>query len=222
MMLIAALMLLAAQPNVEEARTYFEAGQEAYRAGLYLEAAAAFEKANKLIPTPAITCSIAQSYRLHYFVKQDPTHLRLAIDAYRRYLREVEKGGRRADALEHMTALESTLARIERETKQPVTIQPQEQPTRLMITSQTDGAKISIDGSEPAGTPLTKVVEPGEHKVTVEAAGHFSSEKKLTAVQGELIAQEITLTPKPATVTIDAPDGADVRIDGRLVGVAPL
>src|SRR5215510_1426768 len=140
------LMLSLAQPSqeqpVDEARTYFEAGQEAYRAGLYLEAAAAFEKANKLIPTPAITFSIAQSYRLHYFVAQDPTHLRLAIDAYRRYLREVEKGGRRDDALEHMSALEATLARIERETQKPVTVQPQEQPTRLMITSQTEGAKI--------------------------------------------------------------------------------
>jgi hypothetical protein len=221
-LLVLALSLPAQGEPVEEARTYFEAGQEAYRAGLYLEAAAAFEKANKLIPTPAITFSIAQSYRLHYFVKQEPTHLRLAIDAYRRYLREVEKGGRRADAIEHVNALEETLERIERETQKPVTVQPQEQPTRLMITSQTEGAKISIDGSDPAETPLTRVVAPGEHKVVVEANGHFTSEKKLVAVEGELIAQEITLEPKPATVSIDAPEGADIRVDGRLAGVAPL
>ena len=208
--------------QVEQARISFEAGQEAYRAGLYLDAARAFEKANRLVPNPAITFSIAQSYRLHYFVKPDPQYLRLAIDAYRRYLREVEKGGRREDALEHVAALEATLSKVERELQQPVVLRQEEQPTRLLITSQTETAKISIDGGKPESLPLSMEVEPGEHEVVVEAEGYFTARRKLVAIKGELVPQEITLEAKPASVTIEAPEGADVRIDGRLVGVAPL
>jgi hypothetical protein len=213
---------LPAQVEVDEAKTNFEAGQAAYRAGLYLDAARAFEKANRLVPNPAITFSIAQSYRLQYFVEPKAQYLRLAIDAYRRYLREVEKGGRREDALEHVAALEATLVKIERELQQPVVVQQEEQPTRILITSQTETAKIRVDAGSWQELPLSMEVTPGEHAVEVEADGFFPAKRKLVAIKSELVPQEITLEPKPASVAITAPEGADVRIDGRLIGVAPL
>lgn len=222
----AALLLSLALPaqkseEVEKARTYFDAGQQAYKAGDYVNAANAFEEAYKLLPNPAITFSIAQSYRLQYFVDRDPRNLRLAIDAYKRYLREQEKGGRRDDALEHLTSLEAQLARIESEGEK-VVVQREDQPTRLMITSQTEGAKAAIDDGEPEDIPVTKEVAPGQHKVTVTADGYFTKLKKVHAVEGQLVVSETTLESKPATVDIRAPGGAAVRIDGRLVGVAPL
>lgn len=219
--LLALSLPAQAEDEVEKARTYFDAGQQAYKAGDYVNAASAFEQAYKLFPNPAITFSIGQSYRLQYFVDRKPKYLRLAIDAYKRYLREEDKGARRDDALEHLTSLEAQLSRIESEGEK-VVVQQEEQPTRLMVTSQTDGAMASIDGGDPEEIPVTREVTPGQHRIVVSADGYFSKSKRVHAVEGQLVVTETTLEAKPASVDIRAPDGADVRIDGRLVGVAPL
>lgn len=89
-------LLLWASPAVadptSEARTLFDAGQQAYGAGYYLEAARAFQQALELVPNPAITFSLAQCYRLQYFVDRRGEHLQRAVELYRRYLSEAPKG----------------------------------------------------------------------------------------------------------------------------------
>lgn len=212
---------LAAQP-VEDAKTSFEAGQQAYRAGDYLDAARAFEKAYELYPNAAITFSVAQSYRLHFFVDQDPKYLRLSIDAYKRYLREVETGGRRADAIEHLAALEDRLRKIEEEGGEKIVIQKEEKTPRIMVTASPEEATATLDGGAPSKLPLTRDVSLGEHEVVVSADGFFTKVVKIPMTEPELWIERVTLEPKPATVDIQAPAGANVRIDGRLVGVAPL
>src|SRR5205085_10860399 len=48
--------------QVERARKYFEAGKQAYGAGLFNGAISAFEEAYQLSPRPQIAFSLAQAY----------------------------------------------------------------------------------------------------------------------------------------------------------------
>ena len=63
----------------------------------------------------AILFSTAQAYRRQYFVDREPAKLKRAVDLYRQYVGEVAQGGRRDDAVQHLSDLEPLLARVEDE-----------------------------------------------------------------------------------------------------------
>ena len=223
---LVALSVLAqgseAEP-VNEAKTYFQAGQQAYEAGYYLDAARAFQRAYDLVPNPAITFSLAQTYRRQFYLDRDPGHLRTAIRAYRQYLQEVPRGGRRDDAVEHLGDLEQQrlamgLAPVEPEGGRA----ERESRTQLMITSQTAEAKAAIDGGPLSAVPVVAEVEPGEHAVRVEAPGHFDEEVSAVAIEGRLVVSQVDLRAMPAQVRLRAPAGAQIAVDGRPVGTAPF
>jgi hypothetical protein len=91
-----------------------------------------------------------------------------------------------------------------------------------MISSQVQGALVSIDGSAPAELPFIDEVKPGKHKVKVTAPGHFGDEREIVAAEGGVVALDIPLREKPALLSVQTTSGADIAIDGRLVGGAPL
>ncbi|MCB9650543.1 MAG: PEGA domain-containing protein [Deltaproteobacteria bacterium] len=224
---VVALVVLAQAPEaadaVQEAKTYFQAGQQAYEAGYYLDAARAFQRAYDLVPNPAITFSLAQTFRRQFYLDRDPSHLRAAIRAYRQYLQEVPRGGRRDDAVEHLGDLEQQrlamgLAPVEPE----VARVENESRTQLMITSQTAGARAGIDGGELLPVPVVKSATVGEHAVRVEADGFFPQDVTAVAIEGRLVVSQVDLQPMPAQVALRAPNGAQVTVDGRPVGTAPF
>jgi hypothetical protein len=226
-MLAFAALVSIAQPSeqdVAEAKKYFEAGRAAYEATEYIAAARAFSQAHALAPRPAILFSMAQAYRQQYFLDRDVANLRRAIALYGQYLTDAEKGGRRNDAERFKRDLERELAQAEAKPLLPPA-EPAGQAqatTQLMVSSRTPGAQISLDGGDPTAAPLIAEVEPGSHDVRVEAEGFVSVEVKQTAVEGRLVVAEINLAEKPAAVRVSAPDGAQVSVDGRYIGEAPL
>lgn len=205
-----------------EAERFFRAGESAYNAGQYDIAAQAFEKAYAILTVPAIAFSTAQAYRLQYFVDKDPRKLKRAIELYRSYVQEVEQGGRRDDAITSLAELEPILLRLEAE-QGGIQGGPmaRERSTQLMITTQVEGAQATIDDHE-GEAPLIRQVEPGAHEVTVSAPGYFPVEQTATAVEGEFIVVEIPLRPQPARVQVRAESGAEIAVDGRPAGTAPL
>jgi PEGA domain-containing protein len=220
------LLTLSAQASaqdpaaMERAKESFKAGATAYGAGEYLAAIQAFEAAYALTPLPPIAFSLAQALRRQYFADRNPVHLRRAVELYRRYVEEVPLGGRRADALDALSQLEPLLA------AQPATesaaltpSQPQRQ-TRVMITSETPQARLSLDRSEPAPSPLIREVTPGKHGVVVAAEGFYSAEREITAVDGELVLVDVPLRERPSTLVIRTHDDADVYVDGNFVSKA--
>ncbi|MFL5306724.1 MAG: hypothetical protein ACJ8F1_16020 [Polyangia bacterium] len=213
--------------DLERAKLSFQAGATAYAAGDYLAAIQALESAYARTPLPAIAFSLAQAERRQYFVAHDPEHLLRAIELYRRYVDQVPAGGRRADALDALSELEP-LALAVRGTNPPghgaaaggteaVQGAPVAQrPTRLMITADVPGVALSLDGGPPAPSPLIREVDPGAHSVQASADGFASVSRQVTAVAGELIPASLSLPEKPSTLTVAAPDKAEVYVDGTL------
>lgn len=215
-----------AKDGIARAKQFFDAGAQAYESGQYLVAATAFEESYRLAPKPAILFSTAQAYRRQYFVDRDPAKLKRAVELYRQYVAEVPRGGRRDDAVQHLSDLEPLLLRVEEEQrragKEIGQVVSPPATTRLMITSRTRDAVGAIDGAAPVELPLIREVAPGKHKIRVEAPGHYPEELEGTAVEGQLVVVDVPLVEKPALLWVRAPDGAEVSIDGRPVGSTPM
>jgi len=235
------LVSVARADTTDEARKYFEAGKQAYEAGRYAAAISAFEEAHKLVPRPSVTFALAQALRRQYSVDHASAGLVRAGELYRAYLRDVPQGERRDEATRILGEIEPLLLEIERtraaqaqaaaadaaaaQTPAPAPAAPPPPPpppTQLMISSQTKGTRGSIDGGALSDVPVIADVAPGRHKVHVEADGYFPADAEAVAVDGRLVVAELNLKDKPAHLTVSAPAGAEIAVDGHPVGTAPL
>lgn len=221
---VAACPWAAAQSNVEQARTLFNAGAQAYDAGQFPAAIQAFEEAYKLAPRDAIVFSIAQAYKRQYYIDKKPESLRMAMKRYRDYLAKVPSGGRSADAAQALAELEPIAAQIAPGEPGPEPAAPAQAstPTRLMVSSRTKGAKVSVDGGPMQEMPLIAEVKPGKHRIRVVADGRFDEERDVAAAEGGIVALDIPLRDKPALLSVAVEDGVQVAVDGRPVGTTPL
>lgn len=228
-----AVVLAAAAPapetaeldaDVEAAKTYFEAGRRAYEAGQFSIAATAFEEAYRLSPRAQVIFSLAQAQRQQYIVDRDPARLRRALVLFKEYIELVPSGGRRDHAVQHVVDLEEHLLRLPQPPPVQKDIEPPkvESKTQLMITSRTPSALAAIGGEEASELPQIREVKPGHHRVRVEAEGFLAEQLEAVAVEGRLVVVDVSLKEKPAVIRVRAPDGADVSLDGRLLGEAPL
>jgi hypothetical protein len=170
---------------------------------------------------PAIVFSTAQAYRLQYFIDKDPGWLKRSIELYRVYVDAVQQGGRRDDAVASLAELEPIISRIEAEQQGPIRTREFMPETQLVVNTQVAGARATIDG-DGGEVPLIRKVEPGPHKVVITADGYFPVEQTAIAVEGRLVPVEATLQPKPAQVTVRTSGGAEIAVDGRPSGTAPL
>jgi tetratricopeptide (TPR) repeat protein len=207
-------------PDRERAKASFAAGATAYGAGEYLAAIQAFDAAYALTPLPQIAFSLAQAERRQYFVDRAPEHLNRAIELFRRYIAEVPRGGRRADALDALSQLEPLAVALG---AQGNVVAPEvrvARQTRVMITSETPRAEISLDSAPTSRSPLIREVSPGKHSVEVRAQGFFPAQREVMALEGELISVEVPLTERPSTLVVVARADADVWLNGRFIGRA--
>ncbi len=203
-----------------EAEALFRAGERLFDAGNYNDAAEAFEKAFEVLPLPAIAFSAAQAYRLNYFQKRNPSHLKRAVGLYRLYIREQRVGGRMIDATNFVADLEPVLLAVEK--REAVGVVVRKERTGIVVTSSVDGAMTSVNGSAKKKMPLPVELEPGRHHVVVTAAGYAPFEKDIDIVSGQTRAVDADLVALPAVFTIVADAGSTVRVNGRAVGKAPF
>ncbi|MDI3282537.1 PEGA domain-containing protein [Polyangium sp. 15x6] len=203
---------------VEEARILFTAGAQAYEAGRYADAVDAFRAAHALTPQrPTVLFSLAQAERRHFTVARDPAVLQAAITHFRGYLELVPEGGRRADVVAALGELESIAASLEQKN-----IEASASKARLLITTQTPGAVITIDGTERTTVPVIEAIAPGKHAVVVSAPGFVGETREIVAVEGAILPVEINLRERPSFLAVTAPRGASIQVDGRSQGEAPL
>lgn len=222
LLLCAPAARVAAEGDLEQAKAAFEAGKNAYAAGNYEVAIAAFAEADRLAPRPAIVFSLAQAYRLQYFVDRRPPRIKRAVELYRRYLAEEPQGPRREDAVTHLATLEPLLLKVEAEHGGAAMVENRRAETQLMVSTSVKDARVTIDGGASAAAPVLQVVDPGPHQITISAPGYFDRTLEKLAVEGRLVVVDVELEERPAALSLSAPEGAEVLIGGRRVGQAPL
>ena len=221
--MLSALLALASPsfaqepPDLERAKASFKAGANAYAAGDYLAAIQALEDAYAISPLPAIAFSLAQAERKQFFRDDKRAHLERALLLFERYLEQETRGARREDARIAINQLQQLLG--EKPHKAPdAAAKPQARPTRLMIVSDTPGARITLDKGAAAASPLIREVTPGKHRALVQAEGYVDVQRDVTALAGELLLTEVKLTEKPGTLFVWAPSSSEVYVDGVFVG----
>ncbi len=217
---LASAALPAHADDLDKAKTLYNAGAEAYAAGNFLAAIQAFSAAYAISPRPAILFNLAQAERRQFTLDHDAAKLKDAIKHFRQYLAEVQQGGRRSDAVDALADLESQAARLGDAAM--TTAAPVKAVTRLMISCDVKEATITVDATAHNEVPVIDEVKPGKHTVKITAPGYFDDVREVTAVEGNLIAAEVTLKERPAMLAFDAPSGADISVDGRPVGTAPM
>lgn len=223
---VALATTLAVAPVSEEAtaRQLFDAGSLAYDRGRYLEATRAFEAAYEQLPDAAIAFSLAQSHRRQFFVDRERAHLHRAIELYQRYLSEVPRGRRRADAVEQLQALQTldaTLPATEPADPTDPTPNPPD-VTELMIYAAAPGALASVDDGLARPVPTIATVDPGVHRIRVEAPGFVPIDMEAAAVEGRLVPVQAQLRVRPARLELRTHEGAQLQVDDRVVGRAPF
>jgi tetratricopeptide (TPR) repeat protein len=202
-----------------QAKTYFNAGAQAFAAGQFQTAIRAFEQAYRLSPKPGVLFSLGQAERRQFIVDRDPGHLERAITAFRRYVEGEEQGTRRLEAIEALTELEPMVQQARPSAAKPTATQA---APRLMVTSPTPGATVVVDGTAGGPAPLIRDVTPGAHRVQVTAEGFEPEVRTVPVTEGDLVAIDVSLREQPALVNVFGPKEATVYIDGQQRGILPL
>ena len=226
------VMLLGSLAHADpraDAQKRFYIGVKAYHANNFAAAAEHFEEAYKILPLPEIAFSAAQSYRRQYRIDRKLERAQRAVELYRLYLDEVKTGGQVGIAADGLDAMERVLANqgtakaavapvVERTT---IVVNPELATERkgegmFEIGEDTDTTKVIalVDG-KPVPVYDRIDVEPGPHKIHVEAEGYLPADVTERAVQGSNITANVQLAPRPAKVTVKTESGARIRVDGR-------
>ena len=200
--------------DLERAKESFKAGATAYAAGDYLAAIQALDAAYQLTPLPAIAFSLAQAQRRQYFVDHLREHLDRSIVLFRQYVELAPGGSRRSDALDALSQLEPLAAAQPKSAAAAASRVDSLTRTRVLLTTDAPGARLTLDGAPAAASPLIREVEPGKHRVRVDAPGFYPVERELTAVAGELTLTPLSLRERPGTLAIWTSPDADIYIDG--------
>jgi hypothetical protein len=239
------VMLLAGIAHADEAtdrasaEKYFRAGERAYAAQNFAAAAAQWEEAYKLYPLPGIAFSLGSAYRRQYRVDPKLEYAKRSAELYRVYLDKVKTGGKVGMAADYLGEMDREVDKLTRAGAKIVAEVVVER-TRLGVSpilgTEKKGAmgeivdlpdpaavkiKVTIDGKDVPPFELVEV-EPGQHKVHVEAEGYMPSDTVASVVKGASPTVDPVMTPRPGKVTLETEKGVRVRVDGRPVGTAPL
>jgi hypothetical protein len=105
-------------------------------------------------------------------------------------------------------------------------VAPEPQGGVLSIDSLPQGAAVWLDGvRQKATTPLSIAVSPGKaHEISIEKPGYRRwSDRGLVLEPGETVRMRTTLQPLRASLRVfTRPQGAQVSLDGRVLGETPL
>lgn len=201
--------------QLEQARTLFITGSQAYRENKYGVAIEAFQAAYELAPRGSIIFALAQANRLQYFVDGEFARIERAVELYRTYIeRDDVDPEQSAVAMRHLQTLMKSFSELNR--KQDTSI------GRIIVSANVDGARVRMGDGEPVQVPEVLEAKPGPVQVTFEAPGYAPQTREIVAVGGSAVPIDVQLVPLPGALRIDTEEGAQVLVDGRTLGAAPV
>jgi hypothetical protein len=92
----------------------------------------------------------------------------------------------------------------------------------IKIVSPVPEAAIFIDGERIGNAPQEKEVTAGEHFVVVTKPGYKKFEQKVNMDVGQTVTVSAELVAAGALRVLSTPAGADVLVDGEVIGQTPL
>ncbi|RTH04126.1 S-layer protein [Thermus scotoductus] len=109
-------------------------------------------------------------------------------------------------------------------TRLDVRLNPVSRTGILLLESSPTGAEVYVNGTLRGRTPLRLVLEEGTYQVELKAPGYEPYRATVRVERGRETRVSATLRPiRTGELYLEArPEGAEVYIDGRLMGRAPL
>jgi hypothetical protein len=194
-----ALILATAPAHADQkaAAEHFALAESAERRRDWRAAIDEYERAYEASPHPSVLYNIGANY-------QRLGEHRAAATYFRRYL---DESGAPSDRAEVEARIETLRAR----------------PSQVEIKVNPPGAQVFVDGADRGAGPITVELDAGRHSIYAAHAGRTSDVRELVLEYGDPITVTIDLDAYPGILVVRADiNGAEVRVDGDLVGHTPF
>ena len=118
----------------------------------------------------------------------------------------------------HVAAGENAIVSLRME------IAPPDRPhAALKVQSTVPNAEVFVDGSSLGRAPVDRNdLDPGKHYISVHKDGFTDFKREIILVENQPVTLVADLSATGAVRILSTPDGAEVRIDGELVGKTPV
>jgi len=93
----------------------------------------------------------------------------------------------------------------------------------LKVQSVVPNAEVFVDGSSLGRAPIDRNdLDPGKHYVVVHKDGFTDFKREVILLENQVVTLVADLSATGTLRLLSTPDGADVRIDGELIGKTPV
>ena len=93
----------------------------------------------------------------------------------------------------------------------------------LKVQSTIPNAEVFLDGSSLGRAPVDRTdLDPGKHYVVVHRDGFTDFKREVILVENQAVALVADLSATGGMRVLSTPEGAEVRIDGELIGKTPV
>jgi hypothetical protein len=93
----------------------------------------------------------------------------------------------------------------------------------LKVQSTVPNAEVFVDGSSLGRAPVDRNdLDPGKHYVVVHKDGYTDFKREVILIENQSVALVADLSATGGMRILSTPEGADVKIDGELVGKTPV
>ena len=103
-------------------------------------------------------------------------------------------------------------------------VAPPDRPkATLKVQSQVPNAEVFVDGSSLGRAPIDRNdLDPGKHYVVVHKDGYTDFKREVVLLENQSITMVADLSATGGLRVLSSPEGAEVKIDGELIGRTPV